>query len=202
MDPKHRRTALLLAIITVIYNVVEGVLSITFGTIAGSIALVTFGFDSFAESMSSGVLLWRFTRPKGSHKDEERLERRATRLVGFTLFIFGGFVIFESSRKLYLGEKPEVSFIGMAIVTASIIAMPVLFMAKRRTGTRMSSDSVLADSKQTLACWFLSWAVLIGLLLNHLAGFWHADPAVGYIIAIYLIHEGREAIQKGKLCSC
>jgi divalent metal cation (Fe/Co/Zn/Cd) transporter len=198
-----KRRALKLSYITVGYNVLEGVVSIFAGWLAGSIALVGFGLDSFMESLSGGVMIWRFThRAQLSAEEELRREKKAIRLIGYTFFVFGAYVLYESAEKLITAEAPARSLIGIIIAVVSLVVMPVLFFAKYHTGKSMQSRSLVADSKQTLACMFLSLALLIGLGLNYFWGIWWADPAVGLVVVVFLFMEGRNAIKEEKLCTC
>jgi cation diffusion facilitator family transporter len=203
MSQRLRATALRLSYFTVGYNLLEGLVSIWAGSGAGSIALVGFGLDSFMESLSGGVMVWRFRSAGGrSEAEEERMERRAVRLVGSTFFLLGAYVLYESGEKIFQNEPPKPSLLGIAVAVASLIVMPVLYAFKRRTARRLDSPSLMADSKQTLACMVLSGALLLGLLLNYFFGFWQADPAVGLLTAVYLFREGWEAFKEKRLCSC
>lgn len=186
------RRALLLSYFTVVYNILEGIVSIFAGLLAGgSIALIGFGMDSFVESLSGSVMIWRFRKyGKISEEEEEKVERRATKLIAYTFFILGAYILYESVKKLYLHEPSEPSLLGIIIAIVSIIVMPVLFYAKYKTGKSIGSRSLVADSKETLACVFLSAALLIGLGINYLYGLWQADPIVGLIIVILLVKEG------------
>jgi len=178
---------------TVGYNILEAIASIVFGSIANSIALIGFGLDSIIESLSGLVLIWRLSQHgKLSAEAEERLERRATRLVAITFFILGLYILFESGKKLLLREIPEPSLPGIVIGVVSLIAMPLLAWQKYKTGKEINSRALVADSKETLACVFLSVALLLGLGANYLFGFWQADPIVGLIIAAFLFREGWE----------
>ncbi len=203
IDPSQRKRALHLSYFTVFYNIVEGIVSIFFGLLAGSIALVSFGMDSFIESLSGSVMIWRF-RPHESTTEEreEALEHTAAKLVGITLIILAVYVVYESVNKLRFGEEPDPSIPGMAIALASLIVMPILFMEKRKTSAAVKSRSLLADARQTLACLLLSVAVLVGLTLNYLFGFWQADPIAGLFIAAFLVFEGIRTIREGELCEC
>jgi cation diffusion facilitator family transporter len=193
--PRLYRRALLLSYFTVGYNILEGVASIIAGLLAGSIALVGFGLDSFVESLSGGIMLWRFGwAASKSKEEEERIERKATRLVAYTFFILGAYVLYESVKKLWLREVPEPSPVGVIIAIASIIVMPVLFYLKYQTGKLLKSTSLIADSKETLACLFLSVALLVGLGLNYAFGLWQADPVVGLVIVVFLTREGYEIL--------
>lgn len=193
----HRK-ALVLSYITVGYNLVEGVLSLFFGYLAGSIALVGFGLDSFVESLSGFVMIWRFRKHGSiSEEEEERIELRATRLVAYTFFVLGGYVIYESATKLYYQEVPAPSLPGIIIASVSIAVMPVLFYQKYRLGKTIGSRSLVADSKETLACMVLSIALLIGLGMNYAYGLWQADPIVGLVVAGYLLREGVHILREG-----
>jgi divalent metal cation (Fe/Co/Zn/Cd) transporter len=200
MDAKLYKKALSLSYFTVGYNISEGVVSIAAGLLADSIALIGFGLDSFVESLSGSVMIWRLRKHgKISEEEEEKVEKKAVRFVAYTFFILGAYVLYESVEKLYLHETPNPSLLGIFIALISIIVMPILFYLKYRTGKSMGSKSLVADSKETLACIFLSGALLIGLGLNYLHGFWQADPIVGLVVVIYLGKEGYTTLKEGEL---
>ena len=191
----HKR-ALLLSYFSLSYNIIEFVLSIIAGVLSGSIALIGFGLDSFVESLSAGIMIWRFSmHGKISEKEEERIERRAEKFVGYTFLVLAGYILYESIDKLVNNEVPEPSLFGIIIALISIVIMPILFYKKYQTGKAISSRSLIADSKETLACAFLSVALLIGLGANYLFGFWQADPIVGFVIVIFLVREGIEILK-------
>lgn len=191
MNSNLNKRALGLSYFTVGYNIIEGIASIAAGFWAGSIALVGFGLDSFIESMSGSIMIWRFRKhEKLSQEEEEKIEKKAVKLVAITFFILGAYVLFESVKKLLRREIPDPSIIGIIIAMISIIVMPILFYLKYKTGKQIKSRSLIADSKETLACMFLSAALLVGLGLNYLYGLWQADPIVGLIMVVYLLKEG------------
>jgi len=190
MDKLYRK-GLHLEYFTVSYNMIEAIVSIVFGRIANSIALVGFGLDSIVESMSGFVLIWRLRQHKKISKEEEEgIEKRAMKFVAMTFFILGLYVLFQSVKKMVLKEIPDPSLPGIIIAIVSIIVMPVLTLQKYRTGMQIKSNALIADSKETLACAFLSIALLLGLGSNYLFGFWQADAIVGLIIVIFLFKEG------------
>ncbi len=202
MQNLHKK-ALFLSYFTVAYNVLEGLCAVVFGVVAGSIALIGFGIDSFVESLSGSIMIWRFRKHENlSKEDEERIEKKAIKLVGYSFFVLGAYVLFESVKKLYLQEHPEQSLAGIIIALLSLLIMPVLFYLKYQTGKALNSKGLVADSKQTLACVMMSVALLLGLGLNYLYGIWWLDPIVGIVIAVLLFKEGREAVAEAKLCSC
>ncbi len=186
----HRR-ALSLSYFTVGYNILEGLISIFAGWLAGSVALVGFGLDSFVESFSGSVMVWRFRKHgKISESEEKEVERRAVRLVAYTFFVLATYVLYESAKKLISGETADPSLLGIIIAIVSLVIMPVLFYLKQRTGKALGSRSLIADAKETLACTFLSLSLLLGLGANYLYGLWQADPIVGLVIVFYLVREG------------
>ena len=186
-------TALLLEYFTVAYNIVEAVLSILFGMLAGSIALIGFGLDSIVESLSAIILIWRLRQhDTGTREEEEKTEKTAQRFVAVTFFVLGLYVLYESADKLLGHEIIQPSPAGILIALASILIMPVLAWKKQAVGTTIGSKALVADSKETITCAFLSVALLIGLGANYLFGFWQADPIVGIVIVLFLFHEGYE----------
>ncbi len=195
------RYALHLSYFTVAYNFLEGLLSILAGILAGSIALVGFGLDSFIESLSGSVMIWRFYESRNfSDQEHDRREKIAIKLVSYSFFVFGAYVLLESVKKLYLSDAPDPSMFGIIIALVSIIVMPILYHQKQKVGKTIASSSLLVDSKQTLACVFLSVALLIGLLLNYLFDIWWADPVVGLFLVIFLFKEGYNAHKEETLC--
>ncbi|MFQ6038683.1 MAG: cation diffusion facilitator family transporter [Candidatus Aminicenantales bacterium] len=187
------RKALRLEYFTVGYNILEAVVAIVFGRAANSIALVGFGLDSIVESLSGMVLIWRLQR--GGHvsgEEEEIVEKRAMKFVAATFFLLGFYILFQSVKKLALQEIPEPSWPGIILAFLSLVIMPLLAWQKHRTGTEIRSQALIADSKETLACFFLSVALLLGLGSNLAFGFWQADPLVGLAIVVFLFREGWE----------
>jgi cation diffusion facilitator family transporter len=187
------KRGLYLEYINVAYNILEAIASIIFGGLSNSIALIGFGLDSVVESLSGLVLIWRLRQHgKISQELEEKIERRAIRFVAVTFFILGAYILYESIDKLISSEIPEPSFPGIIIACVSLIAMPFMAWIKYRTGKQINSRALVADSKETIACACLSVALLLGLGLNYLFGFWQADPIVGILIVIFLLKEGWE----------
>lgn len=193
-----QRKALVLSFFTVGYNIVEGVVAIIAALTAGSTALLGFGLDSFVESLSGSVMIWRFWKhgPNANADEVAEREKKATRFVAYTFFILGAYVTFDASKALYVREKPDTSILGLAIAIASLIVMPVLFIMKFRLGKSIKSPSLVADSKETLACVVLSVALLIGLgaqyLWDHL---WWVDSVAALVIASLIVREGWETLE-------
>lgn len=187
---------LLLEYITVAWNIVEGIIAIGAGVLAGSPALIGFGADSFIESISGGVLIWRLAGERSGQHDEEgveRIERRAERLVGASFLVLAAYVAFEAIRALVSAEAPDASPIGIGLTAVSIVVMLWLARAKRLTGEALGSRALVADAQQTYACWYLSITALAGLALNAFFGLGWADPVAALGIVVFLVHEGWEA---------
>jgi cation diffusion facilitator family transporter len=196
--PALLRRGLLLEYLTVGYNLIEGVIAVGAGLVAGSPALIGFGVDSFVESISGGVLIWRLRAEVGGRLDEEaieRLEHRAERLVGVAFLLLAAYVAFEAIRSLLGQEEPDASPVGIVLTALSIAVMLWLARAKRQTGEALDSRALIADSKQTQACWYLSVAALTGLTLNAVFGLWWADPVAALVIVVFLVREGIEALR-------
>jgi divalent metal cation (Fe/Co/Zn/Cd) transporter len=199
--PDYRRFALILSYVTVGYNILEGLLSVAFAKIAGSSALLGFGIDSFVESLSGMIMIWRFWRTNDpSFAQDERREQAAIRLIGVSMVVLGGYVAYESITTLYYRDPPDRSLAGILIAALSLLVMPTLYILKRRTAAAIDSRSLTADAKQTLACILLSVALLIGTGLHYSTGLWQADPIAGLIIAAFLVREGYEAWSRRELC--
>jgi divalent metal cation (Fe/Co/Zn/Cd) transporter len=196
--PQLLRRGIRLEWLTVGWNVIEGVVAITAGLVAASPALVGFGFDSAVETVSGVVLLWRLRSEARGALDEdavERVERRAERLVGVAFLLLGAYVTFESVRSLVTGEAPQASPVGIILTAVSIGVMLWLAGQKRRTGEALGSRALIADSRQTFACWYLSVTTLAGLALNAVLGWWWADPVAGLVIVAFLVREAIEALR-------
>ncbi len=194
MKEKYRKKALLLSFATVGYNLIEGIAAVSVGVVTNSSALLGFGLDSFIESLSGSVMIWRFGKSR-TEADEERVEQKAQKLVAYTFFILGAYVLFDASKQLLTHQEPEKSLFGIVVALLSLFIMPALTLAKYRTGKQLKSKSLIADSKQTLACVIMSVTLLFGVGLNYVFGFWWADPVAGIAIAILLFHEGKEALE-------
>ena len=190
------RRAQLLAGASVTYNVVEAVIAVSAGLAAGSVALIGFGLDSVVEVSSGLIILWQFR-----HRMPESRERRALRLMAFAFFALAAFVAVESARALLSGSEPAASPVGIGLAVASLLVMPFLSWAQRRTGRALGSGAVVADSTQTLLCTYLSAVLLAGLVLNATLGWGWADPLAGLVIAGVAVREGIEAWRGESCCA-
>ena len=190
------RRAQLLAGASVAYNGVEAVVAIAAGLVAGSVALVGFGLDSVVEVSSGLIILWQFRHPLPASR-----ERSALRLMALSFFGLAAYVSIESARALVTGHDPDPSMVGIALAATSVVIMPFLSWAQRRTGRALGSRTVVADSTQTMLCSYLSAVLLVGLVLNATLGESWADPVAGLVIAAVALREGLEA-WRGEGCGC
>jgi divalent metal cation (Fe/Co/Zn/Cd) transporter len=202
-DPRLRRWAWSLTAITIGWNSLEAVIAIISGFLAGSIALVSFGLDSVVEVSSALVIVWRLSGQSSDHAANERAEKRAVRLIAFSFVAIAAYVIYDAMTKLLgLGEKPEHSAVGLALVALSLVVMPGLAWAKRKVAVGLSSVALKADAAETQLCTYLSAVVLLGLAANSLLGWWWMDPVAGLVVAGLALKEGWEAWRSGDLCDC
>lgn len=185
--------------VTLSYNVIEAVVSITAGWLAGSIALVGFGVDAVIESISGATMLWRLKLD--DHHRREEFERRALRLIGYSFFLLAAYVGYEAAEKLWHGEAPSRSLPGIILACCSLAIMPALSRKKRAVSRELGSGALAADAKQTLLCSYLSAILLGGLLLNATLGWWWADPVAGLIMTPLIAREGWLAL-RGEGCGC
>lgn len=202
LRPESVGRALRLEYLTVGWNVIEGIVAVAAALIAGSVAILGFGIDSFVECASALVMIWRLRAERDHRMSGERLEaieHRARRLVAGSLFGLAAYVTFDAAQTLWTGDKPAFSLVGVALLALSMVVMLWLARAKRRVARELGSEAMEADAFQTTACWWLSVAALIGVGLNGLLGWWWADPVAALVIAGLIVREGREA-WNGKDC--
>jgi len=194
------RRARLLSWVSLAWMGAEGAVAITAGVLAGSIALISFGLDSVIEGAASLVIVWRFT---GSRLLSHAAEERAQKLVAVQFFLLAPYVAAESIHKLVTGEQAETSWIGIALVTSSLIGMPILGRAKMRLANTLGSVATRGEGTQNLLCAYLAAAVLVGLLGNTLFGLWWLDPAAALVVAGVAVKEGVDSWRGEGCCdSC
>jgi divalent metal cation (Fe/Co/Zn/Cd) transporter len=195
--------ALRLEYLTVGWNLVEGTVAVAAALAAGSVALLGFGIDSFVESASGAILIWRLLAERRTTdlSTVERLDRQAHRLVGISLYILAAYIAVDSGLTLWHRERPEPSAVGIALTVISMIAMVWLARAKRRAAANLGSRALEADAFQTTACFWLSVFTLVGIGLNAALRWWWADPVAALGMTVFLAREGSEA-WKGEDCGC
>lgn len=183
---------------TIGYNSLEGLIAVVAGLIAGSIALVGFGFDSLIEVTSGVALLWRLHADVDEDR-RERVEAISLRIVGVCFVALALYVTTESIESLLRHEAPKESLVGIILAAVSLVVMPLLVKAKRKVARGINSGALMADSKQTELCTYLSAILLAGLLLNALLGWWWADPIAALVMVPIIVKEGIEAL-RGETC--
>ncbi len=201
LAPRRRRLmkrAVALALFTVGWNVVEGFVAIGAGALAGSVALIGFGVDSFIETASGAVVGWRFLRELRGLDPEraERAERSAARVAGTLLLALAAYIVVDAGRRLLgLGPEAEGSLIGIVLTAVSLVVMPALGWAKVRTGRALRSGALRADAYETIACAWLSLTTLAGLVLNAALGWHWADPLAALLLVPLIVREGLEGLR-------
>ena len=197
-----RRGSLTLAMgllwFTLAWNVAEGVIAVWSGFIAGSIALIGFGFDSSIEVLAAGVLIWRMSLPEHDERAESR-ERTAHRIVGFTFIAVALYIAAEVVYTLATGNEPAASGSGLVLAVAATIVMPVLGFVKLRNARELQSGALTAEAKETLVCSYLSFTLFFGLAANALLGWWWADIVAAMAMVPWIAKEGLEGI-RGESC--
>ena len=182
---------------TLAYNVVEAAIAVWAGREAGSIALLGFGLDSVLETAAAAVLLWRlWIGIRGDNgKRAARAERRAHWFIGLTFLVLATYVVAQAALDLVSGHHPDSSLVGIVLAVASLVVMPLLAAAKLRTAADLGSGALRAEARETLACAYLSFTLLLGLSLNAGAGWWWADAVAALLMVPWLVREGLEGVR-------
>lgn len=201
-----RRLAFALLGVTIVYNIAEGLIAIAEGMRAESVALIGFGADSYIEVAAAGALVWRLT-----YRDEEageRAEARALRFVGATFLALATYVVVSAAIAIASREGADESLVGVGLAGASVTLMPLIAIAKLRVARDLGSGALAAEAKETVACSYLSWTLLVGLAANAVLGWWWLDPLTALLLAPWLVREGIEGLRAetcfdgARLCWC
>jgi divalent metal cation (Fe/Co/Zn/Cd) transporter len=190
-------TARVLLVVTILYNVAEGVIAIGSGIAAGSIALIAFGADSYLEVAAAAAVLWRL-----GIADPERgeiAEQRAMRFIGWTFLALSAAVVFRAVLAFASRDGAEESLVGIGLAVASVTVMPALALWKLKIAADGCILALAAEAKETLACSYLSLTLLVGLLANLLFGWWWLDAATALLLVPWLVREGLEGV-RGDAC--
>jgi len=180
------------------WHVIEFAIAVGAGIAAASPALLGFGIDSLIEALAGFVIVWLFTGGRGSSVASER---HAQQLVAASYFLLAVYIGVESVRDLVGGHQPDPSWVGIGLAAFTAPTMPLLAAAKRRVGHELNSSAMVSEAQQNQLCAYLSIALLFGLLLNALAGWWWADPAAALVIAGVAAREGVLS-WRGESCDC
>jgi len=195
------RRGLWLNYATLSYNIVEAGVSLLVGLLAGSVALVGFGFDSVIEVVASIAAQWRLRADLASEQ-RERVEQTSHRVVGWCFLALGAYIAYESMESLWTRSRPDRTLIGIAVLAASAVVMPLLARAKRRVAHALESRSLGSEAAQTSLCAYLSIIALAGLALNALFGWWWADPLSALAMVPIIAKEGLAGIRRRHPSDC
>jgi divalent metal cation (Fe/Co/Zn/Cd) transporter len=177
------------------WHVVEATVAVAAGVVAGSVALVGFGADSLIEAMAGFVVLWRLASAHAMS------ERRAQQMIAISFYVLSVYVAVEAIRSLAAVDRPAVSWVGIALSIVTLATMPPLSTAKARVADALGSAATKSESRQTMLCAYLSAALLVGLGLNALLGWWWADPVTALGIAGVALKEGGDAWRGDSCCT-
>ncbi len=178
------RRGLYLEYLTLGWNVVGVVIVVTAAVAARSVALAGFGLDSLIEIFASVIVVWQLTGVN------QHRERRALRLIGGAFFALALYILGQEAFTVISGVRPTTSAGGIAWLAATLIAMLLLAQGKRITGRQLGNPVLATEAHVTLIDAYLAAAVLVGLTLNAVVGWWWADPLAGLVIVYYGIKEG------------
>lgn len=204
---KYIRTALILSLITIFYNIAEGVISIFFGLEDETLALFGFGADSFVEVISGIGILHMILRMKNSEVNQrDKFERTALKITGYSFYLLVLGLVAGSILNIIYDIKPETTLVGVIVSVISIATMYYLMNAKLKVGKELQSDAIIADANCTKTCFYLSFLLLTSSLLYELFQISYIDIAGSLGIAYFAFKEGKEAFDKSAStnlsCSC
>jgi len=191
------RTARILSWVSLLWMTGEGALGLVAGAASGSISLIGWALGSVIEGLASIIVIWRFT---GARTLSETAEARAQKAVAVSFFLLAPYIAVESVRDLLIGHQTTTSVLGIVVTAASLLIMPLLGIAKQRLGRRLNSGATAGEGMQNLLCAAQAAAVLIGLAVTAVFGWWWVDPVVGLGLAAVAVHEGREAWRGEDCC--
>jgi len=206
-NPKWLNLALWLSIITIIYNIIEGLVSVYFGSTDDTLVLLGFGIDSFVEVISGiGILHMVMRMQRSEIKDFDKFERLALRVTGVAFMLLAAGLVVGSVLKIIQHSKPETTLAGIIIAAVSILSMYFLMYYKLKTGRALNSEAIIVDAHCTRTCLYLSFILLGSSVLYELFKINYIDVAGSMGIAWYAFSEGRESLEKARknqlACSC
>jgi divalent metal cation (Fe/Co/Zn/Cd) transporter len=197
--------ALILSVITILYNVIEGIVSVYFGESDDSLALLGFGVDSFVEVISGLGILHMILRMKYSEvNNRDKFERTALKITGSGFYVLSVGLILGSVLNIISGKTPETTFAGIVISSISILTMYFLMKAKLNVGKKLNSDAIISDANCTKTCFYLSVILLSSSIFYEIFRASYIDVLGSLGIAYYSYKEGKEAFEKssGDSLSC
>lgn len=195
------RRGMWLNVATMSYNIIEALVSLLAGVMAGSVALVGFGADSLIEVSAAFAAQWRL-RSDGNVEKRAHAERTAVRVVGWCFLALGVYLVVDSAKTLWFHERPDTSIAGIVLTALSVVVMPLLARAKRDVARGLSSAALRAEAAQTSLCAYLSAITLGGLVLNAAVGWWWADPVAALGMVPIILKESIEALRGDHCDDC
>jgi len=204
---KYWQYALWLALVTIFYNLVEGLVSVGFGAQDETLTLFGFGIDSFIEVMSGIGILAMVTRIRENPEaPRSRLEQNALRVTGTSFYLLAAGLAVTAIYNLYTGHKPSTTLPGLVISLVSLGAMWLLVLGKRKVGHALNSSPILADANCTMVCIYMSVVLLVSSLVYQFTGFGFVDSLGALGLIYFSITEGKEAFEKAAgledACDC
>ena len=193
------RRGILLSYATILYNSLEAIVSLIAGILAGSVALIGFGVDSVIEVTASLAAQWRL-RSDMHHHQRERAELWTMRIVGACFLGLALYVLIDGAETLWRQRPPERSPMGIAILSLSVVVMPLLARSKKKVARGLASGALEAEATQTSLCAYLSLIGLAGVALNATLGWWWADPVAALLMVPIIAREGVEGIRAHECC--
>lgn len=179
---------------TIFYNSLEATAALVAGVLAGSVALVGFGVDSFIEVSASGLAQWRLRADLDATR-KERVERKTSRLIGLSFLMLAAYVLYDATASLFRQDAPDATLFGIAVLVLSAVVMTLLARSKRKIARELSSNALKAEAKQTSLCAYLSIIALGGVVLNATLGWWWADPGAALLMTPIIAKEGIEGMR-------
>jgi len=201
------RLGIWIELAAILWMVVEASVAIATGFATQSVSLEGFGLDSIIELVAGGILLWRLLLEKrgGSVEVLEGAERRASLITAFSLFGLALYILGNSAFAIFTHSQPESSWWGIGLAIAAAAIMPLLWQGKLRVAKRIGSAALKADAACSVTCAYMSFTLLLGLLLNRFLGLWWADSLAALGLVYFIVREGREALHEartGESCGC
>lgn len=204
---KQVRLGIGIEVVTIVWMVIEAAIALTSGFASRSVSLEGFGIDSLVELVAGGILLWRLLVESrgGSRERVEHAERTAAWITAISLFALVCYILADCAWTFFTRSHAVASWWGVGLAVAAAIIMPLLWQGKLRVAQRIGSAALKADAACSVTCAYMSLTLLAGLLLNHLFGWWWADPLAALVLVYFIVQEGREAwheARTGEQCSC
>lgn len=197
--------AFLLSLLTIFYNLIEGLASVFMGYSDNVLTLFGFGIDSFIEVVSGlGIAIMILRIKRNSESSKNKFEIQALKITGYSFYMLSIGLLVGIVVNLVELHKPETGLWGILISLVSIVSMLFLYVSKKTIGQKLNSAPILSDANCTKICIYMSIVLMLSSLLYQYTGFAYADLIGSVGIVYFTISEGREAFEKakGKLCSC